>query len=145
MNSSILKLDSSLHRKGGSGKHERFTYDFVIDGKSLADLLQIHRFELVGCLDVMNQTRNASQAEALLLSAPATGVPSRCMLYVCPECGDLGCGAFTAEVTKSEGQYIWINFRYENNYDTSMTQEYPHVGPFAFTAAEYESLLTGFV
>jgi hypothetical protein len=141
---SNLGLEANLHRKSGSGKQERFTYDFVIDGKSLADTLQVHNFDSVGCLDVLNQKWNIKRAKILLLSAPADIAPNRCMLYVCPECGDLVCGAFTAEVTKREGRYIWSNFRYENDCDVSIMHEYPHIGPFGFAAAEYDSLLAGF-
>ena len=59
---SILKLEPTLHRKGGSHQHERFTYDFVINEKSLAASLQIQQFDRVGCLDVINQKWNGSRA-----------------------------------------------------------------------------------
>jgi hypothetical protein len=144
MNVSNLKLEPTLHRKGGSGKQERFTYDFVIDGKSLANILQVHVRDQVGCLDVINPKGNINRAKALLLAAPADLAPNRYMVYVCPECEDLGCGAITVAITKSTDKYIWSDFRYEVSYDAALTEEYPHVGPFEFGLARYESLLAGF-
>jgi hypothetical protein len=32
------------------------------------------------------------------------------MLYVCPECGDIQCGAMTVEITKTGNTYTWQNF-----------------------------------
>ncbi len=58
MATSKLQL-RSMHRLGGSGSHERFTYDFVVDGVSLADALEVGKFDLVGCLDVMDIKWNA--------------------------------------------------------------------------------------
>jgi hypothetical protein len=33
--------------------------------------------------------------------------PNRVAIYVCPECGDLGCGAITVAVSREEGTVIW--------------------------------------
>jgi len=36
---------------------------------------------------------------------------------------------------------IWSEFRYENNYDESMTTCFPDVGPFAFDVKAYRRVL----
>ncbi len=132
-----------MHRLGGAGRHERFTYDFVVDDVSLADAMDVCKLDLVGCLDVMNNKWNAHAANALLLKGPPDIPPDRVMIYVCPECADLGCGAFTARVTNIGGDYVWSDFQYENNYDPEMTQPWPAVGPFRFAAENYRSALRG--
>ncbi|MFN8657394.1 MAG: hypothetical protein U0105_13715 [Candidatus Obscuribacterales bacterium] len=136
MNVSTLVLEP-IH------EHGRFTYDFIIDGKSLAKTREFRQYNLVGCLDVNNQDWSSNAANALRLMAPAdTGAPTRCMLFVCSECGDLGCGAITAQVSRRENCYVWSDFRYEN-HDPAMTEDYAHIGPFFFLATAYESALAG--
>jgi hypothetical protein len=60
-------------------------------------------------------------------------------IYVCGECGDLGCGAITAIVERTPEGFVWRNFAFENNYDATMTDLEPYrgVGPFFFNEAEY--------
>ncbi len=132
-----------MHRLGGAGAHERFTYDFVVDGVSLADALDVRRFDLVGCFDVMDNKWNTHAAKALLLKEAPDVAPDRVMIYVCPECADLGCGAFTVRVTSTDDEFVWSDFRYENNYDPEMTQPRGDVGPFRFAASDYRSALRG--
>jgi hypothetical protein len=63
-------------------------------------------------------------------------------LYICPECGDIGCGAITVKISKKEGVYIWENFRYENDYDEEKTISYQYLGPFYFLETEYVNAIT---
>jgi len=44
--------------------HQRHTYDFVIDGVSLAETLEAERFDLVGRLDVGNSKWNSNGSAA---------------------------------------------------------------------------------
>lgn len=143
MSTSSLQL-RSIHRPGGAGQHERFTYDFVVDGLSLADALEVRKLDLVGRLDVIHNKWNAHVVKTLLLTGPPDVSPDRVMLYVCPECADLGCGAFTARVSHDGDEFHWDEFRYENNYDPEMTRNRPDIGPFRFTAENYQSVLNGF-
>jgi hypothetical protein len=63
------------------------------------------------------------------------------MLFVCPECGDLGCGAITVAISAHGDTITWSDFRYENNYDATITTRYADVGPFRFDAAAYRNAL----
>jgi hypothetical protein len=38
-------------------------------------------------------------------------------LYVCPECGDLGCGALTAKVGRDGDYIVWSDFAFETGLD----------------------------
>lgn len=66
------------------------------------------------------------------------------MLFVCPECADLGCGAITMSITKEGDSFVWSEFAYENNYDEAMTDfaSYASIGPFRFEARQYLSTLS---
>lgn len=142
MTTSKLEL-RSMHRIGGAGKQERFTYDFVVDGVSLADVFEARKYDLVGCLDVRNTGWNTHSVQALMLSEPPDVAPDRVMIYVCPECADVGCGAYTVRVTHSGDEFSWSDFRYENDYDPEMRRPREDVGPFRFPAGEYRSTLRG--
>ncbi len=63
-------------------------------------------------------------------------------LYVCSECADLGCGAFTVAVERElhEGAVTWSEFRFENGY--TAPSEHPSLaglGPFTFSAEQYDA------
>ena len=60
----------------------------------------------------------------------------RSMFYVCPECGDIGCGAITGRISENEkGQIEWGDFRYENDYE-EIVEVYDNLF-FCFEKAEY--------
>jgi hypothetical protein len=41
----------------------------------------------------------------------------RTAMYVCAECGDLGCGAVTAVVEVDGDKIVWREFGYQNDYE----------------------------
>jgi len=53
----------------------------------------------------------------LQLRIPSELISGRYSLYVCNECGDIGCGAITAKITKEKDAIIWSDFGYENTLD----------------------------
>ena len=124
-----------------SSGRDRFTYDFIVDGVSLAETLQAQG--LVGCLDVTHMEFNARAVQKLLRAAPPDIQPNRVMLYVCSECGDLACGAITAAIKQPAGEYAWSDFRLENGYDKQMTKRLTGIGRVHFAAPDYEALLHG--
>jgi hypothetical protein len=123
----------------GDGKHERFTVDFLVNGKSLYELLSVHKLDLVGRFSQSAQAWNEESADIFLTRKSADLENGRVMLYVCPECGDIGCGAITVNISKSDEGYAWAEFGYENNYDPQMKDldSYRAIGPFQFEADEY--------
>ncbi len=77
------------------------------------------------------------------LNKKSLDYPGRILLYVCKVCGDIGCGAFTAELSETNSHYVWSNFYYENNYETPTEEQkksYEDVGPFHFLKADYEGM-----
>jgi hypothetical protein len=84
----------------------------------------------------------------LLLEAPSELQTGRVQLCICPECGDIGCYAFTAVVEESSGLVIWRDFgaekdwRYDDDDPLIERDEYDSIGPFRFDKEQYrESLL----
>lgn len=122
--------------------HEgRATFDYLIDRKSLAQILDITKFGLVGRLERDRPSENAATVRVLTAVAPADLDPNRVILFGCSECGDIGCGAVTVAVTRDDDTFTWADFAHENNYDESMTVRFPGVGPFTFDADAYRSVL----
>ena len=140
MRRSTLQL-ALIHRvgvsSGGSTWEERWTFDFLVDGHSLADLVGAAARDLVGRLDRDHPDRNARSVRVLTRDAAPDLGDDRVMLYVCPECGDLGCGAITAALRAEADTITWSEFKHENDYDDSMTTSIRDVGPFTFAAEAY--------
>ncbi|MDA9496872.1 hypothetical protein [Bradyrhizobium sp. CCBAU 11357] len=131
-----------LHRSGcGSpAKTERYTFDFVVSGQSLFAATGAASFDLSGCLSVPQREpelalRINDRLARLLTSAVPIGGNERVALFVCPECGDLACGAITAIVSRSDGIVRWSDFAYENGDDSET--KLSKVGPFAFDWISY--------
>ena len=71
----------------------------------------------------------------MLTSNVLIGNAHRVALFVCPECGDLACGAITALVSRNDHSVQWSDFAYDNGYEAASKLD--HVGPFEFEWAAY--------
>jgi hypothetical protein len=121
-------------REGGGGRTQRDFLDFVIDGRPLSEAVG----DQISCLGWFAPDENAKAARRLLLEGPADLPNNRRTLYVCPECGDLGCGAVSLVVEQVSYKIIWRDFGYENNYEGIVRAEgFEEVGPFVFDRADY--------
>lgn len=137
---------SALTRTGvqnpnGTFKSERHFLDFVIDGQSLWETLRKPDMVSVLCAEyIEKETVNAMSR--LLLNLKADLPNGRRSLFICSECGDLGCGAITAVVERRCESFTWSAFGYENNYEDQISLDaYKSIGPFTFDAIKYEQAL----
>lgn len=125
-------------RLGGLSVQARISADFVVNGTSLLQTLAKAdggHSDFMGRFVAGYPEFNRSAADELLgRAAPETG--DHLLLYVCPECGDIGCGAYAARVQRHAGNYMWLDFLYVNGYEAP--RSISTLGPFLFTAAEYE-------
>lgn len=70
--------------------------------------------------------------------------PNRVALYVCQECGDLGCGAVTVAVNRDPGAITWSDFRWEVNSYADHPDESTirfDLDPFRFAYDAYVEVL----
>jgi hypothetical protein len=136
---SVLELVSTDRRDGGIGNSSaRRFLDFVIEGKSLYEILGSYftsRYESLAydatSLDVANRLRTLASfgapvisclgwspsrqgereaASRLLCSSEPDASDGRCTIYVCPECGDIWCGAVVVKVERTADSVIWRDF-----------------------------------
>ena len=132
-----------LARRGSSvpdglSVQARTSADFVVNGTSLLQTLvkaDGGHSDFMGRFIAGYPRINRSAADELLgRLMPETG--DHLLLYICPECGDISCGAYATRVRRHAGNYTWLDFVYVNGYEPP--RAISTVGPFLFTAAEYE-------
>ncbi|HKO41997.1 MAG TPA: hypothetical protein VJU84_01800 [Pyrinomonadaceae bacterium] len=134
---SELKLQWK-RREGGGGCTQRDFLDFVVDGQPLSELVG----DQASCLGWFVPEENAKAVRRLLLEEPADLPNNRRTLYVCPECGDIGCGAVTVVVEQLGNKIIWRDFGFENNYDNVIQRMgFGRIGPFTFDHRSYEQTI----
>ena len=132
---------NNVGRLGGSPT-ERLSFDFVVDGASLYELLDAQNWDLIGALRWLPSDENSDHIDQLLLRADSPVPEGRRMVFICPECGDIGCGAITCEILRDDSHVTWQHFGFENNYDDSVDFEpFRDVGPFRFEWAEYSRVI----
>jgi hypothetical protein len=127
-------------RKAGKFVTGRSYLDFVIDGRSLYKRLDSP--DAVTLLGWLEPEQHEMVLSELLLRKPTALAENRRELYVCPECGDIGCVSITAVVTRHADRVVWSDFaRYvDHSQDGAHTvgrSGYEHIGPFAFDAKAY--------
>lgn len=123
-------------REGGSNRTQRDFLDFEVDGVGLSTKFG----DLISGLGWAVTDWNDKAIRMLLLEESADFENNRRSLYVCPECGDLGCGAVSIIVENVDGNIIWKDFAYQNNYSEDLTP-YDDIGTFVFEKSKYEILL----
>ncbi len=116
--------------------------DFAISGRPLLPGFERQGFDLVprignGLVPIDIET------QSLLLCERSGDTPSgRVALYICPLCGDYGCGVISAKIEKDAGSIVWSEFGYENDYYGEF-HPIERLGPFRFAFEDYQSVVGG--
>ena len=90
-------------RRVGTMQTPRKFLDFIVDGESLYDR---HGSDFISPLGWFVPEEDERAAARLLREAPAH-IDDRVAIYVCPECGDLDCGAVTARIERDGDHIVW--------------------------------------
>jgi len=126
-------------RPGGGGATGRRYLDFVVDGVALSTVL---KGDVISPLGWGNADEQILALDRLLRRTSPDLPEGRVSLYVCPECGDLGCGAVSVIVDGAPGSVIWRDFAFQNNYEDAVHRSgYEELGPFRFDGRTYHELL----
>jgi hypothetical protein len=128
-------------RTKGGFRTERLSIDFVVDGKSLLETLdRLMRFksDMMSCLVKGYPEVNAVNQARLLTKRKANSPEGRVLLYICPECGDVGCGAYGARVLRRGDRFVWRDFAYESAGETTRIAVR---APFVFDASAYRAVI----
>lgn len=97
--------------------------DFFVDGQPLKPVLRVAPGSLV-CVLGWNPRSDIDAVQTLKLEQRSVLENGRVPLYVCRECGDIGCGATTAQIAIEGDTVRWSDFGSESNmdYDGNGTQ-----------------------
>ena len=128
----------------GIFKTERAFFDFVIDGISLHSSMAC-KYDLTSVLWINAPVPAEIERclRRLLLVDPGDLPDDRVSLYVCAECGDLGCGGITVDIKVHGDAIVWSEFGYQNNYDENFydTDFFQNFGPYHFELNRYRAVL----
>lgn len=130
-----------LHRAGGDMQTDRHTTDFIINGVSLFAATGASQSDLCGRFARGDRSGNRRLQAIFMLQAPDEPYglpPGEVAFFVCPECGDLECGAVRGTIARDGPDIVWSDFT--NSLSLSALHE--QRGPFHFPQAEYEAAIT---
>lgn len=116
--------------------------DFVVDGRPL--LFQLSDLDAVSPLaSDVPPAIFTDQVRSLLLEREAPLPDGRYVIYGCPECEDLACGAVTAVIERDGDDFLWRDFAWQTDERADLELNgYHGIGPFRFQGAEYRAALT---
>jgi len=134
----LSSLDVIWTTRPGGGRTERRYLDFVIDGVALSSCFDADFISPFGWLAVPDQV---ATIDRLCRQKAPDLAHGRTSLYICPECGDLGCGAVSVLVRGGPGVVVWSDFGIQNNYEDVVHREgFEGIGPFTFDGLLYHKL-----
>lgn len=125
----------------GGCRVRRGFVDFVVEGRPL--LFRLSGLDAVSPLasDVPPAIFTA-QVSGLLLEAGAPLDGGRHIIYGCPECESVECGAVTALIERDGDDYVWRDFAWQTGERPDLERNgYHGVGPFRFYGPEYRGAL----
>ncbi|MFE3324376.1 oxidoreductase [Streptomyces sp. NPDC059176] len=125
---------------GGYQVHRDFV-DFIVDGRPL--LFRLADLDAVSPLaSDVPPSIFVHQVRSLLLEADPPLPDGRHVIYGCPECEALACGAVTAVIERDGGDVIWRDFAWQTDEEADLERGgYHGIGPFRFRADQYRAAL----
>ena len=125
----------------GGGATPTAYREFIVDGVPL--LSSLPAADLVTPFGTAPRDIQLGAIDRLLRRAPADFPGGRVSLYVCPECGSLGCGAVSLQVDVRDDVVVWRDFAMERDWvagegdDPVDRYGFERVGMYTFDRLEY--------
>jgi hypothetical protein len=117
-------------------------FDLIIDGNSLFDQFVDAKSDLASSFGFYNDANlNIRIVNEFLKIQKPELESERTMLFVCKECGDIGCGAITVEIEKKDNSYVWKSFAWDNGEDEILKNDFIQFQNLEFNKTEYETEL----
>lgn len=119
-------------------KHERKYIDFIVSEQPLSKILRAEESDMISTLGwYVNIEYEKRIVQEFLKKVNPELETGRTIIYGCSECGDIGCGAITAEIIDAGDKIIWKDFGYENNYSGFSLDDYLDIPQMEFNKQEY--------
>jgi hypothetical protein len=130
----------TLEIRWAQSKRRGKCLDFFVSGRSLLKEIERRGHDHVPRLGSDLLPIDSETRDLLLLECNGDTPSGRVALYVCPECGDHGCGVVSVKVTREGTDILWSEFGFENNWgDEFFLME--KLGPFRFNEEKYRHTL----
>ncbi|MCK7591633.1 hypothetical protein M0G43_13680 [Subsaxibacter sp. CAU 1640] len=118
---------------------ERNVFDIVINGKSLTDKLIEGKLDTIPVFGFYGQTNYELETIMEFMLEKDSDLDSeRIKLFICRECGDVGCGAITVEIEKTDKTFKWNSFMWENGFEKMKEHDRIQTEPLEFMKSQYE-------
>jgi hypothetical protein len=114
--------------------------DFVVDGRSLEELLRPG--DNIGVLGWGDHAAERASIELLMGRRTPPFASGRVPLFVCAACGELDCGAVAVRVERTYAGTKWSGFAFESTQPGATPQRIrDQPGPFLFDKRAYSEVL----
>jgi len=131
-------------RRVGPNQTPRRFLDFVVDG---ASLYEGHGIDFIAALGWLKPQVDEQVAQRLLTNE-GPELEGRVALYICPECGDLDCGAVTAKIQREGDEVVWRETAFSSidwsaeewRHDPTGFEDWQEL---RFATSEYEEAILG--
>jgi hypothetical protein len=130
-----LYFKKAVRKGDNKDTTERHYLDFIISGKSLKTILDMEDSDKITPFGLYDEKYEKQIKNSFKLQGKPELRTKRVPLYICAECGDIGCGAITVSVKCRENKIIWEEFGYENGFED--LKEYNHIKPIEFDKESY--------
>jgi hypothetical protein len=138
-----LRLERATRPPAGN-KTPRTFLDFLVDDRSLFRQLSSLGFDFVSPLGWGDARQQAAVVSRLLRKKPGDLPSGRTAIFVCPECGDLGCGGVGTRIERVSDSIVWRDFAAENDRGLpNETETLAGLGPYTFHPTEYYAVFAG--
>jgi hypothetical protein len=118
-------------------KYEDKQYaEFMISGESLKNYLGIPEDKTVTSIGFFeNKELEKIALNEFRLKQKTRLLGGRVELYICDDCGDIGCGSVTVKIIDGGDEIIWSDFAYQSSSDEVV--EYIKVDDIVFERKKY--------
>jgi hypothetical protein len=136
-----VRLDLAWrHRPARDGLRARDYLDFMVDGRSVEDLLRPGTN--IGVLGWGDPAVERASIGLLLGRDTPPFASGRVPLFVCAACGDLDCGAVAVRVERTHAGVEWSSFAFESTQPGAAPRRIrDQPGPFLFDKRAYYDTL----
>ena len=97
-----------------SNQTPREFFDFFVDSVSLKSILGAENADFISPFGWLDKKYERQVIEEFRLKNKPELSSGRTMIYICPECGDIECGAITVKISKLDNKIIWSDFAFES-------------------------------
>ena len=129
-----------VEQRTGDGQiiqHERIYFDFIVSGQSAKTKLKADKFDVISPFGWGNKIYEREIIKEFTGQKRPAISSGRIMIYVCSECGDIGCGCISADIEITDDKVIWKKFGYENNDPDIDLEPYKDIQPIEFDKQQY--------